>query len=181
MVQFKAFETCVEVKGAAVLAIIKGLEYSREIAESMLEKNGIPSVSADAWYPQQSFLDAFKTISESLGPHTLYSIGTMIHKSADFPENIQTLEEALRSVNVAYQMNHRGGDIGYYRLYISEAGDYRMVCRNPYPCEFDRGIIEGIASTYSPPGTRISAIHDDNAGCRDNGDESCAYTFRFFK
>lgn len=49
-------------------------------------------------------------------------------------------------------MNHRNGEIGYYKL-ISinlKANTAIMNCKNPYPCNFDRGIITTMARKFRP-------------------------------
>ena len=46
------------------------------------------------------------------------------------------------------------------------------VCENPYPCDFDRGILTTLAAKFE----RASRVtHDDSAPCRKNGADSCKY------
>jgi hypothetical protein len=46
------------------------------------------------------------------------------------------------------------------------------VCDNPYPCDFDRGLITGFAQRFERQ-ARIN--HDDRAPCRKTGGDSCTY------
>ncbi len=181
MAQFQAFEKNVDVCGKAVLSIIKGMEYFEEKALEILAENGIHHPIPEEWYSQQAWLDAFRKIYMEIGPYALYSIGKKIPDSAHFPPDIDSLENALRSIDVAYHMNHRGGAIGNYNFNKSADGSISLVCENPYPCEFDRGIIEGIARKFAPDESRIIVRHDDSAPCRENGDSSCTYHVELLK
>jgi hypothetical protein len=53
-------------------------------------------------------------------------------------------------------MNHRRGEIGSYEhKYLGEEGGLKrakIVCPNPYPCAFDRGVIQGFAWRFKPSG-----------------------------
>ncbi len=175
MTQFQVFENGVQVNGVSVLVIVKGMEHFKKKALQILEENGIKNPKPVEWYLQQSLLNAFKAISEDIGPHALYAIGTKVPENAEFPPDINSLEKALESIDTAYHMNHRGGKIGNYNLHKSPDGAFQLTCNNPYPCEFDRGIIEGIARKFTPKWHYLIVKHDDSAPCRDKGDESCTY------
>lgn len=176
MVQFQPFSTKVEVKGEAVLAVVAGMRFFEDRARAILGHNGITDPRPGKWYRQQLFLNAFKTIAEAIGPHALYSIGTKIPETAQFPERILSLEEALASIDTAYHLNHRGGEIGSYSFVKEDDGSLWMICTNPYPCEFDRGIIEGMSRNFLPEGyTSVTVVHDDARPCREKGADSCTY------
>ena len=72
-------------------------------------------------------------------------------------------------------MNHRGGEIGHYTF--TKTGDKRatMVCRNPYPCDFDRGIVEAMAQRFRPQGSIVKVQHDSTKPCRKSQSDSCTY------
>ena len=73
-------------------------------------------------------------------------------------------------------MNHRDGDIGIYGFQSTGPKSAKMVCRNPYPCDFDQGIIEAMAIRFKPQDCpAVSVRHDDSAPCRQNGADSCTY------
>jgi len=77
-------------------------------------------------------------------------------------------------------MNHRGGEIGTYSFAATNGTAGKMFCQNPYPCEFDRGIITAMARRFSPGGSRqVCVEHDDEAPCRKQGAESCTYHVRW--
>lgn len=175
MAQFQSFTNNVTVNGQTVLAVVEGMEHSREKAQQILTKHGIANPHKEEWYPQQSWLNSFKEIAENIGTYALYCIGVKIPDNAQFPPDIDSLEKALKSIDVAYHMNHRGGEIGDYKFLKDADGSLHFICNNPYPCEFDRGIIEGVARKYTTPGQHILVKHDDTAPCRDKGADSCTY------
>jgi hypothetical protein len=181
MAEFKALAQGVEVNGQTVLTVVDGMNVMRTQAYEILKKHGINNPQPKSWYPQQAWLDAFKEIAQRVGRSTLFQIGTKIPDNADFPSNIDTLDKALAAIDIAYHFNHRGGEIGHYQ-YI-KTGEYtaKMFCNNPYPCEFDRGIISAMAQRFKPADVAITIIHDETSPCRKKGAEDCTYLISFIK
>jgi hypothetical protein len=175
MVQFKAFAPEVEVNGEAVLAVVDGMGAFRSRAVAILEVNAIRDPKPGLWYSQQSWLDAFKDISEMLGPDALFAIGKSIPDNAKFPPDLDTVPGALSLLDRAYHMNHRGGEIGSYAFVQKDDQSGVVVCHNPYPCDFDRGVIAGTVETFSPAHVVARVRHDNTQPCRRNGGESCTY------
>lgn len=175
MAQFKAFAPGVEVNGQTVSSIIGGMGIFEESALKILAENGIPEPQPDQWYSQQAWLDAFKTIAETIGPATLRQIGIKIPERAKWPSNIDSIEHALASIDVAYHMNHRGGEIGHYDFRPMGPRSAEIVCSNPYPCEFDRGLIQAVARKFAPAGVIVIVDHDNSQSCRNNGAHACTY------
>jgi hypothetical protein len=187
MTQFKAIDPNVEVSGAAVLSVIEGMtrcsdcdlmESFRKMATRILTKNGIENPQHDKWYLQQAWLNAFAEIADEIGPATLRMIGEKIPETALWPPEINTIEEGLASIDVAYHMNHRGGEIGHYRFEeVHQTGrrSGRMVCDNPYPCSFDFGIVKATARRFASKDQPPIVTHDDSRPCRQKGADSCTY------
>jgi hypothetical protein len=176
MAMFQAFDPAVEVNGRTVYTIVDAMGVTRSLALLILRQNGIDDLQPAEWYPQQAWLDAFRDIARQLGGPSLWKIGLKIPENALFPAEIDSLEGALRSIDVAYHMNHRGGEIGHYRVVEISDRSAVMVCNNPYPCDFDRGIIEAMANRFRPEVTgRVRVRHDEAQPCRKNGGESCTY------
>ena len=179
----------VEVNGQSVTAVVAGFGVFKEKALEFLRENGIDDPEFGGWYPQQKWLNAFRSIAEATGDFTLFNIGKKIPDSATFPPEIDTIEKSLSSIDIAYHLNHKlNGEvmfntatgeitpgIGQYGFRPAEARKIIMECDNPYPCDFDRGIIEAMAEKFKPSDGFVMVEHDDTRSCRKTGGDSCTY------
>jgi len=192
--QFKPFEPGIEVFGASIDAIVDAFKLFPSIALKRLVNAGIGSmrgkdvvVNRDTWYPQANWLSVFEGIASEVGPRALVQIGQHVPKHAPFPPSINDIHGAMGSMDAAYHMNHRkGGRVMFDPAtgqMLSGIGNYGYapvprerriisVCENPYPCDFDRGIITALAARFER-GSRVT--HDDSAPCRKNGADSCKF------
>lgn len=182
MAEFKSFEPDVEVSGEVVAAFVAG--FPREVQQSglgILTRHGIPHPKSGEFYPLQKLLDAMKEIGDIYSQEMLYRVGKEIALHAKLPPDINSLEKCLASIDIAYHMNHRAGNIGNYNFSRPEGlsnGMNRavMVCPNPYPCAFDLGCIEGFAERFKPPQCiDVVVRHDDSKPCRRNGGDACTF------
>jgi hypothetical protein len=145
---FKASSPEVEVDGRTVLAVSSGILVA-PVARELLESCGLVDIEPAGWFPQQKWLDVYSQINEHLGADTLYSIGRRIPYSAEFPdEQMIDVPSALQSVDVAYHNAHRGGEIGHYRYVEVGLDHFEIHCDNPYPNEFDLGIITSLVERF---------------------------------
>jgi hypothetical protein len=180
MAQFVSFSPKVEVNGETIYSVVDGMGAFKNKAVDILSQNGIKDPKPGTWFPQQSWLNAFRTISDTIGKSTLRSIGGKIPANAKFPPDIDSIEKALQAIDVAYHMNHRNGEIGHYTFSSIGPKSAKMVCRNPYPCAFDGGIIEAMAQRFKPKDSMFVRVeHDDSSPCRDKGGDSCTYLIRW--
>jgi len=173
---YKAMSPAVEVNGETVLSVVAGMGSFGPHALKILAAAGIESPTAGHWYKQQAWLDAFEKIAQSIGDRTLHQIGLQIPQSAKFPPQIDSLDKALASIDTAYHMNHRGGPIGSYTWRSSGKSSGVMVCQNPYPCDFDRGIVEATTKRFKPAGAIVQVVHEGAQPCRKKGGNSCTFT-----
>jgi hypothetical protein len=173
MTQFVAPDPGVEMRGSAMMAYVSGMIGD---IRPILAKHHLTTVLPDDWYPIQLSLDILKTIAgDRNSTANLVSIGMKIPDEAEFPPEINSVETALLALDTAYHMNHRNGEIGHYRAEIVGHHNITLVCDNPYPCDFDYGIIYSLVRRFRVPGTRFRVYHDDSTPCRKNGGESCTY------
>lgn len=189
MAQFIAIDPQAEVNGQTVLSVVSGM-LMESFARGILKDNGIDDPQPDKWYPQQAWLNSFKAIADKVGDATLNMIGKQIPHKAAWPPEVNNLEMALASVDVAYHMNHRikgevlfdprAGSvkegIGHYNYQSLGERKGMMTCDNPYPCDFDMGIIEGVYEKFKPgDSSSVAIIHDDSGECRKRGSSVCRY------
>lgn len=183
-----------QVLGAAVNSIVEGFGAFRILASRSLTDVDIGTIDARgafhldkaAWYSLADYLRAYSRIERDLGSSFVYSAGLTIPRTALFPAAIHDVETATRSIDVAYHMNHgRNGEalfdektgtmgegIGHYHVQSAGARLLRIVCENPYPCDFDRGIVEAMAKRFEPS---AKVLHDPKQACRKFGGESCTF------
>lgn len=188
MAQFVAINKEVEVSKAIVLSTINSMEQGKENRIEILERNGINL--ENEWINLQNWLNAFKVFANSLGDMNLFLIGKAVTSNAVFPP-IKDLEEALRSINIAYHMNHRlNGRVMFDKLtgkIIDGIGEFKltefdskrrsatMVCNNPYPSKFDEGIIIQVVRNFKPKGSFEKIKLDITKETRIRGGNSCTY------
>lgn len=190
LTQFIAITPNAEVNGETILSIVSGMGSLKTTAYQILENHGISNPVPGKWYLQQAWLDSFKVIARTYRPVTLICIGRKIPENAIFPPEINTIEKALAAIDVAYHMNHRidgqplfdpstgvmREGIGHYQFQSLGANKAAIICDNPYPCDFDRGIVDEMAFMYKPASSRgVTITHTDDALCRNHGGEVCTY------
>ena len=179
MAQFEALSPRVEVLGEVVLSLVNVMGAFKSVSLGILEQNGIVDAQPDRWYSQQAWLDSFKVIAEKVGPNTLYQVGRQIPAQYKFPPGIDSIETVMTDLDEAYRRSHRGGEVGHYRFEILGLDFGRMFCDNPYPCDFDRGILSALAHRFEPPGSLVEVRHDEDAPCKKKGADTCTYTINW--
>jgi len=193
--QFKPFEEGIEVSGENIGATLDGFKKYPTVAMKNLIKYGIvksrpgeePKIDRSAWYPMKEWLAAYEGIANEVGFNSLYSIGRSIPENAVFPPHINDIHAAIASIDIAYHLNHRkngvvmfnpaNGEmlegIGHYGFEpVPNENRIVCVCENPYPCDFDRGIISAMAGRFMP---EAKTVHDSESVCRKKGADSCTY------
>lgn len=182
MAQFIPFCEKVKVRGEVILAILSGLSYLKDEIVEILRRNNIDEVHPAEWYKITDVLNTFKEIDKEFGSSALFSIGESIPDKAIFPSYIKDLKEALEKLNTAYSLNHKNGEIGYYKLLEWNEQEKKAYyeCKNPYPCHFDRGILTKIANNYIPTDSKgIEVLLDISRVSRLDGAESSYYIIKW--
>lgn len=168
--------TRIEVLGNAILSALEAMKVSPERAQRIFAEHGITQPTRDAWYPLESVLRAYRDIQKHVGPNTMKAVGLNIPKNAEFPAGLATVEQALKSLDTAYRMNHRGpGDIGGYHYASLAPRSARITCDNPYPCPMDEGVVEALTERFKPRDAFFIRLTHEPATCRDRGDAACVY------
>jgi hypothetical protein len=189
MTQYVAFNKNVEVNGRTITSIIDGMKGFESTAEKFLQQNGLINIHPEKWYPQQAWLTAFRQIAEKIGPKTLTNIGSAIPENAEWPPQVNSIESALQSIDIAYHMNHRLNGIPMYNnttgLMTEGIGHYhfeklsetqlKVTCHNPYPCDFDKGLIKAVATKFKPTGINLKFAEHVSSGCRNKDGDKCTY------
>jgi hypothetical protein len=126
----------------------------------------------DHFIPVQRWLNAMKHLQQELGPFVLRQVGAAIIENADFPPQLDSVEVVLDSLDQVYHLNHRG-KVGHYRTQRRNEA-VEVECATPYPRQFERGLIEGIARhTRLSKGRRYMVRYQEGP---PNSDVSCKLT-----
>lgn len=153
----------VETNGASVRNIIEGCGVFQSRVTKLLSEKGIEDIRMDEWYPLSTVLEIIEELAKSVGPNILAEIGKTCPKNSIFPPEIDSFEKVLIALDVAYQANHRHGNIGRYEVAQLEPKKYHVKCDNPYPATFNLGLLRGLSRKYSTL-VRIEQVESDLPG-----------------
>lgn len=176
MPQFKAFSPLVEIWGGCLLAMVDGLGSAgmpRAEALALLARSGVLDPDRNGWFPQQAILDVLSKAEGRYGGEALRAAGRSIPKGSRFPPEVESLERALSTLDIAYQVNHRGGRIGQYGCRSLGPRRMELFCDNPYGCDLDQGIFDTLFARHALDGHPPDLIHQP--GCRKQGHRACIY------
>ncbi len=182
MPQFIAHSPLVEIWGGSLLGIVEGLVQAgapQDHILALLAKGGILDPDREGWYPQQGLLDTLRTAGEQFGEGALRSAGRAIPRHSRFPPEVDTLDRALTTLDLAYQVNHRGGRIGHYACKRLGPRKVEIYCDNPYGCELDLGILETLLEHHGAVGKEVRVAHAPGTSCRKKGHRACVYHVRW--
>ncbi len=173
MAEYVAFDPANESDRSGIIAVIESLGH--EEIDHLITKYDIGDKQ---WFSQQIELDILKALSENNSFLDMVSIGMKIPDVADFPPASAevSVHEVLEGVRDAYESAVRGPNTGSYEY--TKLGDRkgRMVCNNPYPSDFDYGLIYRIVQKYRPDDSEhVLVVRDESVQNRRTGGDTCIY------
>ncbi len=169
-----------EVWGGALLGAAEGLAATGvpwHGVLQLLEEAGLGPPRAEVWVPLAANLAFHAAVERDHGREALRAMGRVVPDTARFAPDMDTLDRALRVLEVAYQVNHRGKGIGGYYCTFHRPKHAEVVCENPYSCDLDLGILERLAEQYGGSGAQVS--HRPGATCRRLGAKACVFDLRW--
>lgn len=179
MAEYIAFDPNVEVTGQSALSVIEAAKRLGIDIIPLLTQYGLHPIEADQWYDQQAYLNVYQELAQR-SVQNLVAIGIKVPDIAEFPPNINSIDDALQLLDQAYQMNHRGGEIGHYYYERTGERSAKMICHNPYPSHFDYGLIYRIVQKYRPEDSSEFLVElDAMAPNRTKGADSCTYLIQW--
>lgn len=198
--QIQGISRDIEVNGETLGAFVDAFrQYPSVVTKYLVKYEFLAPSNTNAgdidrakWYPLDTWLSAFNAIAKEVGSNSLYAIGKKVPENVVFPpDQISDIHAALRSIDVAYHLNHRKKGVVMFNLQTGEMvegighmvyrpmNDDRMAileCDDPYPCEFDRGVISTMAAKFEQG---AKAFHDNEKPCRKKGGASCTYVVQW--
>jgi len=167
--------TGMEVTGEWVRTVAAGVEKfsadSRESALVVLEDADLAGAEPGQWYSLAGYADAVGAIHELVGDQAVHALGQRIARVVAFPDDAEGVSAGLAALDEACRAGHRGGEFGGYAFRQIGDDDGRIECRTPYPCAFDRGIVEGAAVAHADGFVRVCEV----GACRTDGADRCTY------
>ncbi len=165
-----------QCSGGNVLALIAALGPFHARASKILVSHGIADVQADGWYSLQHFAAALAEIGERLGPATLFQVGARLPELIAMPPGLDEFDTVANAFAHAFELNHRHAGTGGIECRVTGVGAATIVSRTPYPCDFDRGVIQGFFRKLL--GRSVVTSHADDAPCKARSGGSCTHVVR---
>jgi len=164
-----------EVTGELVGAVAGGIEKfsadARTAARQAVEDADLAPVESDEWYPLGAYVDAIEAIHDLVGDQAVHALGQRVTRAVTFADAVDDVPAALAALDEVYRAQHRGGDAGGYEFRQIGDEDGRIECHTPYPCAFDRGIVEGVAVAHADGFVCVTEI----GACQRDGSGRCTY------
>ncbi|MCX7571718.1 hypothetical protein OS242_17380 [Tumebacillus sp. DT12] len=139
----------IEAHGSSVQNIVEGCGVFQNRVKALLAEKGISDIDPGKWYDLEVVLAVTEELAKSVGPNVLVEIGKYAPKNAQFPPEINSFEKALLSLDIAYKMNHRNGNIGEYKVQQEDLKTFKVICDTPYPSKFNLGLLRGLARKFN--------------------------------
>ncbi|MGQ3412566.1 4-vinyl reductase [Natrinema sp. LN54] len=137
-----------------------------------LAEHGLEDIEPEEWYPLAIPLAMLYDMRDEYGGVRMRNMGQNVPEHVEFPPELSDVENALRGIDQAYHQNHRGSGIGSYEFQLDGETEGVMTCENPYPCEFDKGLIQGVARKFADSPVEVEEVGDQ---CRSDGGQHCKY------
>jgi hypothetical protein len=171
--KMKPFDPNTEFLGKTLLSSILGLPgFTQKNMFRILEQKGIKQLDSNTWYILKIALDFYTQVNKDFGPNTIFNLGKAVPENAIFPPDIDSIESALQLIDVAYNMNHRNGYFGFYKMVSHDLEEKKIImqCYTPYLCDFDRGLLTAMARKFKS-GVRVF-VDEDRPSKKKGGNES---------
>jgi hypothetical protein len=146
IMEFRCPDPKATVRAANVRATLDAFKLVPTMGNRLVERHKLPlhDLKPDNFVPVQRWLDALAEIQSVIGHEVVRSVGAAIIENADFPPHFDSVESVLLALDEIYHLNHRG-DVGRYVARKLADDCVEVHCETPYPRQFERGLIEGIA------------------------------------
>jgi len=182
-----------EALGGLMRSYVDAFKLFPHVPQSILLKHGIGRLERGVYeldtsinYPFDKVLDALKEICALVGDKKIFEIGQEIIKNAVLPPGATDIVSAMKIFDAGYHLNHRRNGvpmfdvtkgtmlegIGHYRCVSAEESRVVMELDVPFPCEFDRGIMQAWAQRFE---RSALVTHLEPKVCRNNGALKCRY------
>jgi hypothetical protein len=144
----------------------------RRSGEQILSTHGIKNAASDGWYQLEDYVAALNEIEARIGPNTLFRVGQEIPNHIKLPPGLDAFEKVIGSFGPAFSMNHRGAGAGGITFELTGPETGTITSGTPYPCDFDRGVIQGFFRKLVKGSLTYS---HDASSCKKKGAAICIH------
>ncbi len=168
-----------QTSGKNVLVTIQALGSFKGTASNYLEKCGLKDIKPDQWYPMQSYCDFFEMMADKAGAKTLYVIGKSFGQNTPLMDRADTIGQVYKFFNDDFRSNYRNLEpCEGFTIQQTSATSLQVVFTGPFPSEYIRGILDGIARQLSDI-EYVTVQVDDTQPCIENGAKSTTYIMKW--
>ncbi len=162
-IKFTASSSKALANGQVILPYVDVLKGTK--LEYLIYLHRIEKVDPTAFYRQQIVCDMQRRIVEELGllSGDLVNVGVKSIESIGFPENVETIEDALGMLNRIYHTINKNipAEEGWSFEHTPD-GTLRVKFNTPYEQFAAYGYIYGIAQRFKPQGTHPTVRMGDD-------------------
>lgn len=136
----------VAVLPSAVEQTCGSFEYTMQ---QYMNQSDLEDIDYDGWYDRSELLETYTQLRDTVGEQIIERVGRFLPELIDWPADVATVSEALRSLEAWYDDLHRGHNdtIRYRRVDDHHA---RVTLDTPYPTLFEQGLVRGIGHQFRP-------------------------------
>lgn len=167
---YKQYKT--EILGQEMIAHLTAM--GREV-RPIVAMHGADQLDPKAWYPQQTWLDILKAISQE-ARIDLMALGHRVANSLEVPAGVFSIQSMLDYIHHHYQSTHRSSEIiPHYEVEVLDQRTIKITDHTPYPDDLQYGFIYGLFNRLMPYGAQLRVRYDEQACRRSDGADQSVY------
>jgi hypothetical protein len=161
-----------EILGQALLDNLSAM--GREVRPIAL-RHGADQFDPKGWYPQQTWLDILKAISQE-ARIDLMALGQRVAASLEIPMGAFSIQSSLDYIHQHYQRTHRNPDVvPHFEVEVLDTRLIKITDHTPYPDDLQYGFIYGLFERLMPFGAQLRVRYDEQACRRSDGADQSVY------
>lgn len=154
-----------EIIGQAILDNIAAM--GREV-RPILARHGMDQFEPHAWYPQQTWLDILKAVSQE-ARIDLMAVGHRVAGAMELPDGLYSLQRMLDFIHERNHQIHRNDESMQFGIEVLGARMIRIIDHSPYPADLQFGLILGLFERFMPLGANLRVHFDESVKRRSDG------------
>jgi hypothetical protein len=159
MRELKSLDPRIEVSGCWMAAFVECPNGSR--LAPIMRDHDIMSIQKQSWYPANVWMEILRdTLAARGGALHLAAVGMKLPDTALTPNNITSAKTAILMLDTMYQMNFRGGNVGWFDVQLLVDGHILVNDNTPWPMDITYGLLQGLTRRYGTTEEKFEVLHD---------------------